>query len=170
VNQLKDIAPNFSLPDNFSTATLFGSLEISSTQPVSVLGLRLTLNQRSEILLTSTFIADLSMPASSTPLYFAQLADGGGFTTAVVLSNTTGSVETGTISIFDDLGAPLSVRPVGGTVASAFAYNIPVNGMFVFATVARPQSFGRVGSKSRRTPAPRRLWDPVCFRWYKEDS
>jgi Zn-dependent metalloprotease len=138
VNQLKDIAPNFNLPDNFSTATLFGSLEISSTQPVSVLGLRLTLNQRSEILLTSTFIADLSMPASSTPLYFAQLADGGGFTTAVVLSNTTGSVETGTISIFDDLGAPLSVRPVGGAVASTFAYNIPVSGTFVFATDGSP--------------------------------
>src|SRR5262249_36608843 len=60
VHQLADIAPDFAIPANFPTSVLYGSLEIGSSQPVSVLGLRLTNNQRGETLLTSTVVADLS--------------------------------------------------------------------------------------------------------------
>jgi hypothetical protein len=91
-------------------------------------------------LLTSTFVADLSKPASNSPLYFPQLVDGGGFTTAVILTNTTGSVETGTIATFVDNGTALLVHPVGGAVASTFTYSIPVNGTFVFATDGSPSA------------------------------
>ncbi len=134
IHELKDIAPDFALPANFSTATLFGALEITSSQPVSVLALRLTVNQRGDTLLTSTSVADLSRSAGTSPIYFPQIADGGGYTTSLVLSNTTGSTETGTIAIFDDNGSALSVRPVGGSVASSFSYSIPASGFFVFQT------------------------------------
>jgi hypothetical protein len=42
IDQLRDVAPNFNLPANFPTATRFGSLEITSSQPVSIVALRLT--------------------------------------------------------------------------------------------------------------------------------
>jgi hypothetical protein len=145
VHELQDIAPDFNLPANFSGLIQYGSLEISSTQPVSVLGLRLIVNQRAEALLTSTSVADLSQQLTSSPLYFPQLADGGGYTTTVILSNTSGATETGTISISDDDGAPLSVGPVGGTVGSTFSYSIPAGGTFIFQTDGSP-SLVRVGS------------------------
>jgi hypothetical protein len=61
VHQINSIAPDFSLPANFPTAVSFGSLEITSDQPVSVLALRMTINQRGELLLSTTPIADLTL-------------------------------------------------------------------------------------------------------------
>jgi hypothetical protein len=130
--QVVDIAPDFNFPANFPTAILFGSLEIASDQPVSILGLRVTTNQRGETLLTSTSVADLSKPPGTSPFYFPQLADGGGFTTSVVLSNTTATMETGTISMMDDNGKALKMVPVGGSSGSSFSYSIPSGGVFVF--------------------------------------
>jgi len=140
VHELPDLAPDFQLPANFSTAIQYGSLEISSNQPVSVLALRLIVNQRAEALLTSTLVSDLSQPLTSSPLYFPHIADGGGFTTSLILSNTSGATETGTISILDDAGAPLSVQSVGGAMAPTFSYSIPAAGTFIFQTDGSPSS------------------------------
>jgi hypothetical protein len=140
IHELKDLAPDFNLPANFPTQTLYGSLEILSSQPVSILALRLTTNQRGETLLTSTSVADLSLPVNTSAVYFPQLADGGGYTTSLVLSNLTGAVQTGIISIFDDTGAALSVRQAGGASGSTFPYSISVGGTFVFQTDGGPVS------------------------------
>jgi hypothetical protein len=112
---------------------------------VSVLGLRLTNNQRGDTLLTSTSVADLSKPQNNSIFYFPQLADGGGYTTSVILSNTSGANESGTISFADDTGTPLSVRPIGGTAGPGFSYNIPAAGVFVMQTDGSPPDV-RIGS------------------------
>jgi hypothetical protein len=140
VHQLPDLAPDFNLPADFSTLIQYGSLEISSNQPVSVLALRMTVNQRAEALLTSTLVADLSQPLTSSALYLPQLTDGGGYATTVILSNTSDVTETGTISILDNAGAPLSVRWIGGTIGSTFSYSIPAAGTFIFQTDGSPSS------------------------------
>jgi hypothetical protein len=57
--------------------------------------------------------------------------DGGGYTTALVLLNTSGAVEAGTLQIFDDSGARLAVNQVGGVRDSSFKYSIPVGGVFL---------------------------------------
>ena len=125
IDELLDAAAGFTFRANFPTATTFGSLDISSTQPVSVLALRLTTNQRGEMLLTSTPIADLSAAVpTTTPLYFPQLADGGGYTTTLSLLNTSGATESGTFAVFDDNGAPCGPRESGGTSA-ARRFHIP---------------------------------------------
>jgi hypothetical protein len=134
IDELNIIAPDFILPANFSTNILYGSLEITSTQPVSVLALRLTTNQRDETILTSTPVADLMRPQTLTPVYFPQLAIGGGFTTTVVLLNTSTSTETGSIALFSDTGAPLVLQRVNGPSASLFPYSIPPAGSLVFQT------------------------------------
>ena len=139
VQEFRDLASDFTLPTNFSTSTMYGSLEITSSQPVSVLALRVTVNQRGDVFLTSTPVADLSKALTNTEVYFPQLVDGGGYTTTVILLNTSAATETGTITIFDNSGAPLTVTS-NGTTASTFNYSIPATGAFVFQTNGSPSS------------------------------
>jgi Zn-dependent metalloprotease len=138
IQELHDIAPDFNLPSNFSTSILFGSLEIASSQPISILALRLTTNERGDTLFSSTSVADLSRPLGNTPLYFPQLVDGGGFVTSIVLANTSSSPETGTVAMFENGGKPVSVKPVGGAAGTSFPYSIPPAGFFVLQTDGSP--------------------------------
>ncbi|MDD5541541.1 MAG: protease pro-enzyme activation domain-containing protein [Acidobacteriia bacterium] len=138
IDQLGNFAPGFSLPGNFSTVTLFGSLDITSDQPLSILALRQTTNQRGEALLTSTPIVDMTQTAGSTPLNFPQFADGGGFSTLLILLNTTSSTETGNLFFYLDGGTPVVVTQVGGGSNSTFPYSVPPGGVFVFQTDGSP--------------------------------
>ncbi len=138
MHQLSDVAPDFAVPDDFPTATHFGTLDITSDEPVSVLALRLTVNQRNETLLTSTPTADLTRPAENYSLYFPHLVDGGGYTTTVVLLNTSSADQTGRLNLYGPSGAPLVVNQIGGTRDSTFAYSIPPAGVFVFRTDGFP--------------------------------
>jgi hypothetical protein len=140
IDQLKDVASGFRLPSDFQSTIQFGSLEISSDQPLSIVALRMTTNQRNEVLLTTTPTADLTHSLMSTPTYFPQFADGGGYTTSLVLLNTSNGVETGTFQILDDLGAPLVANQVGGTADSSFKYSIAPGGAFRFQTDGFPAS------------------------------
>jgi hypothetical protein len=134
------VATGFTLPPYFQAATRFASLEISSDRALAVLALRMTTNQspRNEPLFTTTPVADLTGQPVSTPLYFPQFADGGGYTTSLILMNTSGKTETGTFKILDDKGAPLDVNPVGGFIGSSFTYTIPSDGIFRFQTDGSP--------------------------------
>ena len=134
IDELNTIALDFNLPANFSTKILYGSLEIASNQPVSVLALRLTTNQRGDTLLTSTPVADLSRAQTTSPVYFPEMADGGGFTTSLVMLNTSASAETGTIALFAEDGTPLVLHPLGGPSSSTFSYSIPASGSFMLQT------------------------------------
>jgi hypothetical protein len=140
IDELNLLASDFSLPTNFSTAIRYGSLEITSSQAISVVALRLTTNQRGETILTSTPIADLTHPQTSAPLFFSQMANGGGFTTSVVLINTSTVTENGTIALFSDSGAPVVVQQAGGASGSIFPFSIPASGSFVFQTDGSPAS------------------------------
>jgi hypothetical protein len=124
IDQLKDKASDFILPPDFLTAIQFGSLEIVSTQPISVLALRGTVNQRNEFLITTTPVADLTQIPGSGPAYFPQFADGGGYTTSLILLNTSNARETGNLEIRDKNGNPLTVNQVGGTRDFSFHYSI----------------------------------------------
>ncbi len=145
VDQLKDVAPDFSVPADFSTAIQFGTLDVTANQPLSVLALRLTMNQRHEALLTTTPVADLTQSPGTLPLYFPQLADGGGYSTTVILLSTSGGIETGKLALFDDNGGPLVVNQLGGTRDSVFSYSIKPGGAFVFQTDGSPAT-AAVGS------------------------
>jgi uncharacterized repeat protein (TIGR01451 family) len=136
IHELNEIAPDFTFPSDFSTATGWGTLEIGSDQPLSILGLRLTTNQLGETLLTTTAISELTGIVNSGPLFFPQLVEGGGYQTSIVLLNNSNAAEAGTLRVFDNQGSPLTVRQDGGPAASAsaFAYTIPPHGFYVFQT------------------------------------
>ncbi len=139
VNQLNDEAPDFKLPSDFPTVVQFGSLDITSDQPLSVLALRLTVNQRSDILLTTTPTTDLTEPPSSNRrLYFPHFVDGGGYATRLILINTSGAPEAGMMSFYSDSGEPLMIKQAGGSGSSAFQYSIQPGGVFVFQSDGSP--------------------------------
>jgi hypothetical protein len=139
INQLKETAASdFNLPLNFSSDIQFGTLEIASNQSLSVVALRGVNNQRNEFLFTTTPIADLTKPLNSNPIYFPQFADGGGYTTSLVLLNTSSQTETGTLQILDNSGVPLTVHRVAGTTDSSFQYSIPAGGAFHFQSDGFP--------------------------------
>jgi virginiamycin B lyase len=145
-----DVAPDFNLPADFQSNKQFGTLEISSDQPLSILALRGTNNQRNDFLITTTPIADLSKPSGSSPIYFPQFVDGGGYTTSLVLLNTSDATETGTVQILDKDGNPLVVNQVGGTTNSSFTYTIPPGGAYHFQTDGSPS--GVKAGWARLTP------------------
>jgi hypothetical protein len=135
IDQLQQVAAaDFNLPLNFQTDIQFGSLEISSDQPVSVLALRGTTNQRDEFLITTTPVADLTPPFFVSNLYFPHFVDGGGYTTSLLLLNREAESESGTIQILDSKGQPLVVTRADGTTGSSFPYSISPNGVFHFQT------------------------------------
>jgi hypothetical protein len=140
INELKDkVASDFKLPSNFQTVTQFGSLDMVSTQPISVLAMRGIYNQRHDFLITTTPSADRTKPSSNSPLYFPQFADGGGYTTSLMLLNTSTTTETGKLQILDNNGAPFVVNQAGGTTNSSFSYSIKPNGVFRFQTDGLPK-------------------------------
>jgi trimeric autotransporter adhesin len=141
VDQLKQMTgDDFGLPYGFEQNTQFGTLELASDQPLSVIALRMTTNQRNEPLFTTTPVADMNQAPAGIPIYFAQFADGGGYTTSLVLLNTSGQAETGSLQIFDKNGVALVVNQAGGSPNSTFQYSIPAGGAFRFQSDGLPGS------------------------------
>jgi hypothetical protein len=137
---LDQLAPGFVLPPGFASNGL-GSLEVSSDQPVYVLALRLTTNQRGDFLMTTTPIADLTKPVSNNSLSFPQVADGGGYQTTLILMNTSSVIETGVVRFSTDTGAALALRLEGsGATGYQFPYSILPGGLFRLVTDGSPQN------------------------------
>jgi photosystem II stability/assembly factor-like uncharacterized protein len=138
IHQLGEIAAGFALPADFQNNIGFASLDIASDQPLSIVALRMTTNQNNKILYTTTPVADLTQSLATDPIYFAQFADGGGYTSSLILLNTSTATETGTLQILDKDGLPLIVNQVGGTADSSFNYSIPARGVFLLRTDGSP--------------------------------
>ena len=135
---LNQLAPDFVMPPSIVFDGL-GSLEITSDQPVSVLALRLTINQRGDLLMTTTPIADLGKPAPAGTLAFPQIADGGGYQTTIIMMNTSNAAESGVIRFYGNDGSVLAVRMAnGGAAGSQFAYAIPAGGFVRLVTDGSP--------------------------------
>ena len=138
VDQLAEICEGFVFPNDFGTNRKYGVLEFSSNQAVSVVALRLTVNQRGETLFTSTPVAS-GTSVSGPPIYFPHFADGGGYTTSIVLlsrysGNPNGSVTTGMFTFMDSSGQPVSVTLTNGASGSSFPFSVPAGGAAVFET------------------------------------
>jgi hypothetical protein len=134
INQIQEVAADFVVPPDFQDSRQFASLDIVSDQQLSIVALRGTTNQRNEFLITTTPVADITQSQKFSPAFFPHIADGGGYTSSIMLLNTSAVTETGTLRIIDNNGNPLMVNPVGGASESAFRYSIPPNGAFRFQT------------------------------------
>lgn len=103
----------FALPADFG----LGSLEISSNQPVSILGLRMAANGSGKLIMTSTPVADPSK-TDAAELYFPRMVKGDGYDTQVLLFNTSDREQSGEIVVMTESGELLTSSP----------YRIPAGG------------------------------------------
>lgn len=110
-------------------SNLRGTLTFSSNAPVSVIALRGLANQRSEFLMTTLPVTDPSSPGTSGTVIFPHFADGGGWTTQVILVNPTDQAVSGQVEFFGRGSATSAAQPVTLTVDGqtnrTFVYSIP---------------------------------------------
>jgi hypothetical protein len=105
LNQLPGLAAG---PTSFQ-----GELRLKTTGgSVSVVGLRLRINERGETLITTTPATDDSAPVPGIPLLFPHVVDSGGFTTQFILFGDTPFPTVspfGLIELYDANGGPLTI-------------------------------------------------------------
>ena len=93
------------LPADFS-----GLLRVRSVVDVSVIALRLRINELGELKVTTTTPSNETAVATSEDRFFAHFADSRGWTTEFILfSGTAGQPASGTLRFFGDAGQPLDL-------------------------------------------------------------
>jgi hypothetical protein len=135
LQELSAVAPSFELPPGFASESGIGTLEVAASAPVSVTALRSTLNGRGEVLFTATQPADLSAVPATGPVVFPHFADGGGYTTALTLANTSDDDRSGIIEFFLSDGTPASLRLTSGESGSLFRYRMGARSAFSLETL-----------------------------------
>ena len=105
-----------------------GTLTFTSSLPVGVIALRSLVNERSDFLITTLPVIDLSQAASLGTQVIPHFAVGDGWTTQILLVNPTDSAQTGTVQFFgpgsaSTPGAATTVS-VDGASGSSVAYSV----------------------------------------------
>ena len=136
-----------------AAAGISGSFTFNSNMPIGVTAIRGLVNERGEFLITTLPISDLS--ASSNVLLFPHFADGGGWTTQVVLVNPTDSPVSGTV-FFRGQGSAVTpadtlVVTVNGQSGLTFPYTIPARSSVNLRTSG--QSSNIIAGSVHVTPA-----------------
>jgi sugar lactone lactonase YvrE len=110
-------------------ASLTGSLTFESDQKLAAIALRQNANAHGEPLYSTLPVFDLASASSAETLVFPQIAAGGGYTTQLLLINTTVQTLSGTITLTDSDGNPLALSSNGQT-SSQFSYSIDPHGTY----------------------------------------
>ncbi len=116
-------------PFNGGGSAVEGTFTFTADLPVAVIALRGFVNERSEFLMTTLPVAPLAVPTTGT-VYFPHFADGGGWTTQVILVNPTHAPISGSVQFFDSgsetaPAAPKTLTLADGRNGSEFTYAIP---------------------------------------------
>jgi hypothetical protein len=105
-----------------------GTLTFTSTVPVGVIALRSLINERSDFLLTTLPVIDLSKGASTGTQVVPHFAVGDGWGTQIILVNPTDQPQTGNVQFFGPgtAGTPATAVTVNidGTPGSTAAYTV----------------------------------------------
>jgi len=137
-------------------STLSGTFTFNSDVPVSVIALRGLTNERSEFLITTLPVANLDLPAAAGTVIFPHFAEGGGWTSQIILVNPTDNPLVGTIRFLDNLGRAVTLG-VNNQTGSSFTYQMPARTSLKLQTSGAPSV--TVGGSVRviptnNTPAP----------------
>jgi hypothetical protein len=116
------------LPPTTTGSAFRGSLELQSSTPFAVLGLRFSGGDFSTLPVTGT----VANAVGGTAVVLPQFAMAGGWATQIALVNKSTSAAQGRIDIFDSAGNPMAVT-LNGATQSTFLYSIPTGGVFMLA-------------------------------------
>jgi hypothetical protein len=141
----------------FALRTTFtGTFTFNASAPVAVLALRTFVNERNEFLAVAQPIAALPSNVSTGALLFGHFADGGGWSTQVLLVNTTDTPISGTVQFLGEgngvvVAVPVTIT-VNGQIGTTFNYTVPARASLRFATVGPVSGLIQMGTV-RITPA-----------------
>ncbi len=103
-----------SLPNNFT-----GVLRVTSTADVAIVGLRLRINERGELKMTTTPPSNETDPPPTADRFFPHIVDSAGWSTQFILfSGTAGQTSPGTLSFIDTAGEPWDLPTTNGVSGS----------------------------------------------------
>ena len=106
-------------PFNSGTG-LQGSFTFTSTVPVAVIALRGLTNERSEFLMTTLPVIDMTTTPVNAPVLLPYFADGNGWKTSVILVNSTDTTITGSGQFINSSGIGISKFPYAVAPRSSF--------------------------------------------------
>jgi hypothetical protein len=95
----------------FAAPNASGTFTFTSDIPVNAIALRGFTNERSEFLVTTLPVAEPDLWWTPGTVFFPHTADGGGWTTQLVLVNPTDNPITGTFTFIDQNGTPGTSSP-----------------------------------------------------------
>jgi spore coat protein CotH len=115
-----------------------GTFTFTSSTPVAAVALRGLTNERSEFLITTLPVIPVAAQSNSS-VVFPHFADGGGWTTQVILVNPTEQVLTGSLQFLSQgsgtaAGQPIVVATAEAGSAAGFSYSIPPRAAFRLRT------------------------------------
>ena len=135
----------------YSVANGFqGTLSFTSTVPVGVIALRSLINERSDFLITTLPVIDLSKGASNGTQVVPHFAVGDGWGTQIILVNPTDSAQTGTVQFFGPgsatTGAAAVTVNIDGAAATSAPYSVAARSSqkLVVAAAAAGLTYGSV--------------------------
>src|SRR5262249_19154383 len=108
----------------FTGNTFQGTLSFTADVPVGVVAIHSVINERGDFLMSTLPVIDTTLPPAGNVVLVPQFADGGGWTTQILLINPTSSTLTGTAEFRDDKGK-LSNMTIGASTNSTFFYLVP---------------------------------------------
>jgi hypothetical protein len=134
----------------FRAPSFAGTFTFNASAPVGVISLRTILNQRGEFLVFTQTVTPLPDTLSSSTVVMGHFADGGGWTTELILVNTSDAAITGTVQFLNEgtatvPGVPITLN-VNGQVAASFAYSIRPRSSAKLATAGSASAAVQVGS------------------------
>ncbi len=123
-------SPPFSIPAPFR-----GTFSFSSSVPVAAIATRNLINERGEYV-WSTMPISAALPVGNPLL--PMFANGGGWNTQVILTNSSAVTLTGVVEFYGQGTSTAAATPltltVNGTPGSSFAYSVPPHSMYRMVT------------------------------------
>jgi hypothetical protein len=150
INPREQVAEFLNEPPYSSDNGFQGTLSFTSTVPVGVIALRSLVNERSDFLITTLPVIDLSQPVSTGTQVVPHFAVGDGWGTQIILVNPTDSAQTGNVQFLgpgsgSTPAAAVTVN-IDGTAGSSAAYSVAPRSSrkFVITPAAAGLSYGSV--------------------------
>jgi hypothetical protein len=141
-------------------SSVSGTFTFNSNVPVGAIALRGLTNERSEFLITTLPVSSLSAAPLNNVAFFPHFADSGGWTTQVVLVNSTDTAMAGSVQFFQQGTTTAAAQPATVTIAgqsgSSFPYTIPARSSRKLQTSGQGASAGSVRvvpSANNNTPS-----------------
>ena len=110
-----------------------GSMTFTSNLPISAVALRGRTNERNEFLITTLPVANLAAAPSTLSGIFPHFADGGGWSTELLLVNPTDAAINGNVQFISPSGQPVFVS-INNQSGGNFTYSIPARSARSFIT------------------------------------